>query len=66
MKFLKELKEQQAKSKKLYGEGYKRNFITERLHKNKENYLKDYEIMFENGNDFVYKGTKNGNILTNC
>lgn len=37
--FLKELKEQQIKNKKLYGDGYKRNFITERLKRNKENYI---------------------------
>ena len=60
VKFLKELKEQQAKNKKLYGEGYKRNFITERLHKNKENYIEVTDLINvkENGEMLTHNSIK--------
>ncbi len=45
IKFLEELKASQNKNKKLYGEGYKRNFVTERLHKNKENYMEVTDLI---------------------
>ena len=41
----KELKEEQKKNKKLYGDGYKRNFVTERLHRNKENYIEVNDLI---------------------
>ena len=60
MRFLKELKEQQAKNKKLYGEGYKRNFVTERLHKNKENYIEVNDLINvkENGEMLTHNSIK--------
>ena len=58
--FLKELKEQQTKNKKLYGEGYKRNFVTERLHKHKENYLEVTDLINvkENGEMLTHNSIK--------
>lgn len=51
IKYLKELKEIKNKNQKLYGDGYKRNFITERLYRNRETYLevKDLVNVKENG-----------------
>lgn len=37
--YLKKLKAEQEESKKLYGDGYKRNFVTDRLERNKEKLL---------------------------
>lgn len=37
--YLKKLKAEQEESKKLYGNGYKRNFVTDRLERNKEKLL---------------------------
>lgn len=37
--YLKKLKEEQEKSKEIYGDGYKRNFVTNRLERNKEKLL---------------------------
>ncbi|MGN0107499.1 MAG: tyrosine-type recombinase/integrase [Hominilimicola sp.] len=37
--YLRKLKEEQEKSKEIYGDGYKRNFVTNRLERNKEKLL---------------------------
>ena len=37
--YLKKLKSEQDESRKLYGDGYKRNFVTDRLERNKENLM---------------------------
>lgn len=37
--YLKKLKEEQDRNRELYGNGYKRNFVTDRLTKNKETYM---------------------------
>lgn len=60
MKFLKELKEEQKKNKKLYGDGYKRNFVTERLHRNKENYIEVNDLINvkENGEMLTHNSIK--------
>ena len=53
--YLKNLKAQQDENRAIYGDGYKRNFVTERLIKNKENLIKV--------TDFVNVKT-NGEMLT--
>lgn len=60
VRFLKELKEAQIRNKKLYGEGYKRNFITERLYKNKETYLEVNDLINvkENGEMMTHNSIK--------
>ncbi len=37
--YLKKLKSEQAESRRLHGDGYKRNFVTDRLERNKENFM---------------------------
>ncbi len=37
--YLKKLKSEQDESRRLYGDGYKRNFVTDRLERNKENLM---------------------------
>lgn len=49
--YLKKLKDEQEMSRKLYGDGYKRNFVTDRLERNKERLLeiKDFVNVKVNG-----------------
>lgn len=58
--YLKKLKKEQDKNKKLYGDGYYRCFVTERLHRNRENYMEvtDLICVKENGEMLTHNSEK--------
>ena len=57
---MKGIKRRTEENKKLYGDGYKRIFVTERLHRNKENYIEvnDFINVKENGEMLTHNSIK--------